>query len=53
MTRYTNLRLATFISLALVLAAFSPVRTGSSQVPSRYLYVWAGSGNDTTPGVDV
>jgi hypothetical protein len=54
MTRYTNLRLATLIILALVLAAFSPIRTGSSRkAPSRYLYVWAGSGNDTTRGVDV
>ncbi len=53
-TRYTNLRLATFIIVALVVAAFSPIRTDSSRkAPSRYLYVWAGSGNDTTPGVDV
>jgi hypothetical protein len=53
-TRYTNLRLAALIMLGLVVAAFSPIRTDSSRkAPSRYLYVWAGSGNDTTPGVDV
>jgi len=53
-TRYTKLRLAVFFILALVVAAFSPIRTDSSRkAPSRYLYVWAGSGNDTTPGVDV
>jgi hypothetical protein len=54
MTRYTGARLPAFIILALVVAAFAPLRTGSSRkVASRYLYVWAGSGNDTTTGVDV
>lgn len=54
MTRNTTTRLATFIPLALVVAAFSADRTESTRkAPSRYLYVWAGSGNDTTPGVDV
>jgi hypothetical protein len=54
MIRHTNLRLATLVLVTLVVGAFSPIRTDSSRaVPARYLYVWAGSGNDTTPGVDV
>jgi hypothetical protein len=54
MTRHNKFRLATFALVVLVVAAFSPIRTDASRkAPSRYLYVWAGSGHDTTPGVDV
>ncbi|MEA2706014.1 MAG: hypothetical protein QOH22_802 [Gemmatimonadaceae bacterium] len=54
MTRRTNFRLALFALVAFAVVAFSPIRTDSSRKgPSRYLYVWAGSGNDTTPGLDV
>ena len=52
--RDTRVRSAAFTLLALVGAACTPTvtRSGSAQ-PARYVYVWAGSGNDTTPGVDV
>jgi hypothetical protein len=39
---------------ALVGAACSPTRTNADRAePARYLYVWAGSGNDTTSGANV
>lgn len=39
---------------ALLGSACSSAENKASQAqPSRYLYVWAGSGNDTTDGVDV
>ncbi len=43
------------LSLAALLGpACSSTGTSTNQArPARYLYVWAGSGNDTTPGVDV
>jgi hypothetical protein len=53
-TRHTKFQLATFAILALAVAASSLAQTASSRAhPARYLYVWAGSGNDTTIGVDV
>ena len=47
-------RRASTLGLAVILAACgggSPTRVGSG--PSRYLYVWAGTGTDTVPGTDM
>ena len=60
-TRHPYLQPAAVALLAVVVAASSAAQSvsrGSDQRvmgggASRYLYVWAGSGNDTTPGVDV
>lgn len=38
--------------LLFFLTAFAAVKPSKLKSPARYLYVWAGSGNDTTKGVD-
>jgi hypothetical protein len=41
-----------FAILLVFVTAFAAVKPSKPKSPARYLYVWAGSGNDTTKGVD-
>jgi len=55
MTPRLSVRRPTVLTLSILLAGGCSTTaddTGRAD-PARYLYVWAGSGNDTTPGVDV
>lgn len=47
-------RRASTLGLAMIIAACGVGRTpGTGGAPSRYLYVWAGTGTDTVTGIDM